>query len=272
MFGRNVIGNTGRDVCVIADLEDVGWKAGGITVDWSVVSAVNADTTLPDDIVVPNGQKYLRFGQVMCGIGTGEVQTITFTGGPTSGNAVITFPAVGDAPAQTAAAVAFNGSAQAMADALNALGRIGPNGVAVARTGSGTNGDPYIYTVTFARKFGDVPQFTSTNTFAGGTTPTTTHGTSTAGTGNGKFGPYDPAATDGRQTLSRGDCWILNRTKVQNNPVGLNVHNSDNPAVFEEGRVFKSRLLMTSGAHSLAAGPTVSEFEAAFPGIRYVQI
>jgi hypothetical protein len=257
---------------VIAELAGVGWKAGGITVDWSVITAVSADTTLPDDPVVPNGQKYLRFGQVMCMIGKAEVQTVTFTGGPTTGNAILTLPAVGDAPAQTAAAVPFNASAQAVADALNALSRIGPNGVSVSRSGAGSNADPYIYTVTFARHFGDVPQFTSTNDFGGGTTPTVTHGTSTAGTGNGKFGPYDPNATDGRQTLSRGDCYILNKTVVQNNPVGLNVHNSDNPAVFESGRVFKSRLLMTSGAHALAAGPTVAEFEAAFPGVQYVQI
>lgn len=272
MFGRNVLGSTGRDVPVIADLANVGWKAGGIAVDWSVVTAVSADTTLPDDTVVPNGQKYLRFGQLMCLIGKAEVQTVTFTGGPTSGNAVMTLPADGDFAAQVAAAVPFNASAQAVADALNALGRIGPNGVSVSRSGAGSAGDPYIYTITWQRKFANVPQLTSTNDFAGGTTPTTTHATSTAGTGNGKFGPYDPAATDGRQTLSRGDCWILNKTVLQNNPVGLNVHNSDSPAVFESGRVFKSRLLMTSGAHALAAGPTVTEFEAAFPGIQYVQI
>jgi hypothetical protein len=35
---------------------------------------------------------------------------------------------------------------------------------------------------------------------------------------------------------------------------------------------WKARLLMTTGTHSLAAGPTVSEVEAAFPRVRYAQV
>lgn len=269
-YGRNVIGSTGRDVQVIADIQGVDWKYGGITVDWNAVTAAAADLTLPDDTPIKSAQKYLRFGQIMCLIGAAEVQTLTFTGGPTSGNAVVTLPADGDQPAQTAAAVPFNATAQALADALNALPRIGANGVSVARTGTGVAGDPYVYTITFPRRMGNVPQLTSTHTFAGGTTPTTTHATTTAGAGTGLFGPYDSAAADGRQTLARGDCWILNRTVVQVNPLGVNVHNPDNPAVFDGGPVWKARVLMTTGAASLAAGPTVTNFEAAFPRIQYV--
>lgn len=42
------------------------YKAGGITIDWSLVSAVSgADVTLTDGSIIKIGQKYLRYGQVM---------------------------------------------------------------------------------------------------------------------------------------------------------------------------------------------------------------
>jgi hypothetical protein len=41
----------------------------------------------------------------------------------------------------------------------------------------------------------------------GGTGPTPA--VTVAGTASGKYGPYDSAATDGRQTLTRGECFIL---------------------------------------------------------------
>jgi hypothetical protein len=80
------------------------------------------------------------------------------------------------------------------------------------------------------------------------------------------------AATDGRQTLTRGECYILNETCLENGVIpGLGGGASDHPAVFDGGPAWKARILMTAGAHSLAAGPTVAEFEAAFPRIDYVQ-
>lgn len=164
MFGRKVLATTGRDISVVADIEDIEWKTGGITLDWGVVAAVGGDTTLPDDTIIPSGQKGLRFGQILC--------------------------------------------------------RINDN----------SNGGVVGY-----------------------------------------YGPYNPAATDGRQLLVRGESFILNKTVLQQNPAGFNAHNSDHPAVFDGGRAWKARILMTAGAHSLAAGPTVAEFEAAFPDITYVQ-
>lgn len=45
------------------------WKPIGATFDWTTVAAVASDTFVPgDQLTVPNGQKYLRYGQLMCQI------------------------------------------------------------------------------------------------------------------------------------------------------------------------------------------------------------
>lgn len=92
-------------------------------------------------------------------------------------------------------------------------------------------------------------------------------------TASGKFGPYDSAASDGRQLLARGNCFFLDKTWLD---VAANVYSipsgvgSIHVAGFYGGDVWKDRLLITTGTHSLAAGPTVAEFEAAFPQVQYV--
>jgi hypothetical protein len=245
----------------LAELEGAHFKAGGITSDWSLITAVAADTTLDDGTVVKAGDKYSRYGQVWGLIAKSEVQTITFTGGPTAGEAIITLPASGDAAAEVAVAVAFNASAQIVQDVLNALPRLGQNGVTVARTGAGSNGDPYVYTVTVSRNLGNVPQFTSTHTFTGGTTPTTTHATTTAGAGAGLYGPIDTSATDGRQTLTRGECYIQNET-VLYSQLGSDYI----PAVFEGGLVWAARLLVNE-----ANQPTLANLLTAMPMLRLIK-
>jgi hypothetical protein len=265
-WGRSAVETIGKRREVAADGAPE-CKAGGVTLDWTTVTAVaGADLTLPDGVIVKIGEKYLRYGQVICEIGIAEVQTITFTGGPTAGNATITLPAAGNQPAQTAAPVAFNATAQQMQDALNALSRLGPNGTIVGRTGTGVAGDPYIYTATFKRDIADVPQLTSTHTFTGGTTPTTTHATTTPGNAaGGKYGPFDTAATDGRQTLERGRCYIVNSTWKDSD-----LHD-ENPQAIEGGLVFLDRLIATTGTASLAAGPTQTNLLTAFPRLRLVR-
>jgi hypothetical protein len=258
-FGRVVEETTGRPIQVSADGRPL-WKAGGVTIDWSLVTAQVAEAILSDETVVAIGDKYLRYGQVLGIVGKAEVQTLTFTGGPTAGDAIITLPASGDDAAEVAAAAAFNISAQALQDLLTALPRIGPNGVTVSRAGAGSAGDPYVYTITFAREFSNVPQLTSTHTFTGGTTPTTTHATTTAGTGNGKYGPIDTTATDGRQTMTRGECFILNETVVESE-LG-----SDHPAVIEGGLVWADRLLV-NGTNQ----PTLANLLTAFPALQLVK-
>lgn len=162
-YGRQVLTKTGRDVMVLADLQDAQFKVGGITVDWAMVVAAVAAGALADQTPVAIGDKTLRFGQVMC-----EITSVV-------------------------------------------------NGSKV-----------------------------------------------------GFYGPYDPAATDGRQTLTRGKCFVVNRTVKENGyGAAINTAPTDHPQVFDGGTVWRARLLISAGAASLAAGPTVAAFETAFPRIAY---
>lgn len=258
-FGRQVVTNVGLPLEVAAD-GNPEWKAGGITIDWSTVVAVSADTTLPDYTVVKNGYKYLRFGQVLTRIGVREVQTIQITGSPTGGTFTITLEG------ETTSALAYNASANAVEQALNSLPSRQPGDVSVTLSGS-------TYTLTFRNGMGNVTQVTTTNSFTGGTSPDTTIGTTTAGAGSGKFGPYDPAATDGRQTLARGNVFILNETLLESgfDPTIGAGRATDHPGVIEGGKVWKGRILATAGTASLAAGPTYANLETAMPRLTYAE-
>lgn len=82
-------------------------------------------------------------------------------------------------------------------------------------------------------------------------------------TASGKYGPYDPAAVDGRQTLVIGECFILNETAREDDVA------SDHPAVIYGGLVFQSRIIQSGvGAASLAAGPTLANVKAFFPQLQ----
>jgi hypothetical protein len=245
-------------------------KVGGITIDWSLVAAVGADTTLPTGDVVLNGRKYLRFGQVLTRANSAEAQTVTYTGGPTTGGAIIALPALGDYPGGNTASIGATATAAQFEAAVLAVYNY-DSVASVGRTGAGTAGDPYIYTVTFARRFGDVAAIANvSNTFGGGTTPSVTLGVTTAGTGTGLYGPYDPAASDGRQTLTRGECYILNESVLEVPPLGWGAPQTTVlGGVFDGGNVWKDRIIMTAGTASLADGPTVANFETAFPRIEY---
>jgi hypothetical protein len=259
-FGIRSLGTVQNTLEVSADGHPER-KVGGITLDWSTVVAVaGAAVTLLDGVLVAIGEKYLRYGQILTKIGVAEVQTYTWTGGPTAGSAILTFPASGEYPAQSTAVLAFNASSAAVQAALQALSRIGTDGVSVARTGAGSNADPYVYTATYSTRLGNVVTPTAAHTFTGGTTPTATIATTTSGgTNTGMYGPWDSAATDGRATLAIGDCYVLNRTVKELDPF------SAHPEAIYGGRVWRDRLLITAGTHSLAVGPTVAEFLAAFP-------
>jgi hypothetical protein len=153
-YGRATIGTVGNSIQLTADGQPE-MKVGGVSIDWATVAAVSgSDVTLEDGVTVLIGEKYIRYGQVLCKI-----------------------------------------------------------------------------------------------------------------TASGKYGPWDNAtpATDGRQLLVRGNCFLANQTVKEND------HASDHVPVLDGGRVFKDRILQTgAGAHTLAGGPTLAEFEAAFPRISYV--
>jgi hypothetical protein len=264
-FGFTTIETIGRSIQVSADGKPE-MKSAGISIDWSTVTALSADATYLDGVTVLSGQKVLRYGQVVTMMGVAEVETVTFTGGPTAGSAILTLPAGDSGPAQSTVPLAYNAAAADVAAALQALTRIGPNGVTVTVAGSGTAGAPYVYTATFSRTLGDVPALTATHTFTGGTTPTVTIATTTPGTGGGKYGPVDFSVSDGRQTMANGQCFILNETVRE-----LDVA-SDHPPALEGGKVFLDRIIQSGTAtHSLAAGPTLAELLAVLPRLRLVR-
>jgi len=88
----------------------------------------------------------------------------------------------------------------------------------------------------------------------------------------GKYGPYDPSQADGRQTLTRGQCFIVNHTITQyaSGIPQTSVVNDQSGDVFDEGTVWADRIIH-SGTNTAtgALGPTLSNFNAAFPGIRF---
>jgi hypothetical protein len=82
-------------------------------------------------------------------------------------------------------------------------------------------------------------------------------------TASGKYGPYDPAAVDGRQTLTKGEAYILNRSALQLEP------KDEHPEAIFGGRVFWDRIINSGGgAASLAAGPTEANVLATFPRLQ----
>jgi hypothetical protein len=156
-WGQDVtLGTVGESITIIANANDLRWKVAGATIEWATVAAVaGADVVWRNNVVVPLGEKGLRYGQVMVEI-------------------------------------------------------------------------------------------------------------TAAGPAQGHYGPYDPAAADGRQTLGKGRTFILYRTLLERT-IGSNHIGG----LLEAGLVFRDRLIATTGAASLAAGPTFAALEAVLPGISY---
>jgi hypothetical protein len=263
-YGRQVLNKTGRDVMVLADLQDAQFKIGGITLAWELFAAAGADLALTDQTPIKTGEKYARFGQIFCKVTQQEVQTIDLSGDadPTGGTWDLTILG------ETIEGIAWNVSAAALQTLIRALSAPSAAGVTVSKAG-------FVYTITFPADTGNAAVVTvdSAALTSGGTVAVTIATTTQGSAYGGKYGPYDPAATDGRQTLSRGNCWINNRT-VKENGIIADLQTggaSDHPQVFDGGTAWKPRILMTTGAHSLADGPTVTEFEAAFPRVAYAQ-
>ena len=252
-YGRNIIGTTGIPLKVLAD--GLGeWFPIGTTVDWGTVAAVGSDTVLqPEGVTVKNGQKYLRYGQVLCQITNQPVQTLTITatGGtyqlsgyrPDTGAYVVTAP------------IAYNAVNSAIQAALADPAVFGPIPATVAGTGP--------FTIT-----GPVGTLTPiTGSLTGGSA---TMALTTPIANGGMWGPFDPTASDGRQSLVRGQCGVVNQTWIQNGVLGfITTQATSHPSLLVGGLLWKPRVIMTTGAHSLAAGPTVTEVEAAFPRVNW---
>jgi hypothetical protein len=237
-------------------------KAGGGVIDWSTVAAPGSDVTLPDNSIIRSGLKYLRYGQVLTKITTGNTQTLTGTA--TSGNFTLTFTRPDTQTGVTTGNIAFNATAAAVLAAIQAV--LGP-GQAVSASGGALGTAPVVVTFGTAMAIGTV----NAGTLAGGTvTIAQTTGTTTTG----YFGPYDPNATDGRQNFNRGDIFILDETVLQygSGSSALGAANDQIGGLIEGGDVFIDRVLHSgTAAHTLALGPTLAEIITAFPRVGFVR-
>lgn len=240
------------------------WKTGGITISWADVVAVTPQTTLPDGVIVPAGYKYLRYGQVMTLITRKGVQVVTVdaTGG--------TFTLTGVRPdtgnAGTTGAIAEAAAAATVQTALEAI--FGVGNVVVA----GGAGGPFTVTFQGVLEGWDVATLTANGALLTGGTATATVAVTAQGAAEGKYGPFDPAAADGRQTLTRGNVVILDQTIIQNYPRGDDLVDTDHCGGIIGGRLVKDRVLMTTGTNSLAAGPTVTALEAVMPTVEWATL
>lgn len=258
-YGRLVYGSTGIPIMVEAS-GDGEYLPVGVTLDWTLVAALGSDTTInPEGVLLRSGQKYLPHGQVITRVTNANVQTITIGGSGVGGTFTLNAYRQDTGALITMSLLPFNISLANLKAALQASTAFGPKVLAV----TGTPGSSYVIT-------GDIPLMTADGTGLTGTSPTISDVLTTPVANAGMYGPYDSAATDGRQTLTRGQCAILNQMVVQNGALGNFTHLASNhPGVLVGGTVWKARLLATLGTHSLAAGPTFTELEAAFPRLTY---
>lgn len=251
-FGQTTVDTIGASVQVSAD-GSPEMKSGGVSIDWtSVVAISGSDVTYLDGVAVKVGEKALRYGQVVTRITAGEINTITLASG--SSGDTFTLTVVNSAgTSATTAAIAYDADAAAITAALELLTNVGTGGVVV--TGTTPN-----FTATFASSLGDV---TLTGT---GTGMTVTTAVTSAGGRTDRYGPYDPAAVDGRAVLANGYTFVVNET-VREDEVA-----SDHPPVLEGGKVFLNRIIQSGIAtHTLAAGPTLAELLAVMPRLRLVR-
>jgi hypothetical protein len=189
---------------------------------------------------------------------TNEVQTVTIGGGATGGTFPLTFNG------QTAAGIAWNAAASAVQTALAALSTVGAGNVAV----TGSAGGPYTVTFQGALAGTNVPQMTTSAASLTGGTPTAAVTTATGGvtahypngyipsgtvigqvTATKLFGPYDDAASDGRQTaygLTYGDVRAIRQNGTTATKVGTS-------AVVYDTAVSVAKLPFQSGPGSIDA-------------------
>lgn len=108
---------------------------------------------------------------------TNEQQTLTVTGAPTGGSFTLTYSG------QTTPAIAYNAPAGVVQGRLSDLSNVGNGNVNV----TGPAGGPYKVNFTGSLGGADVAALTATPSFTGGTTPSVTITTSTAGSGTATF-------------------------------------------------------------------------------------
>ncbi len=222
-YGRNLITTTGQPVQVTADGYPE-WKVGGVTIDWSTIPAVAADTTLVDGAVIKAGYRGMQFGTILCKITSSGLY------GPFS-------------PAMTATSISGATAVGATSATLASGAHILPGDILTIDT-AGQAETAQVLSVS-----GAVVTFVSPLT--------KTHADTVAVT----------KATNGRETLVAGECFVLNQTVLQSSAYFLSPGSTDHPAVLEGGSVFLARLAV--GASNQ---PTLAQLLAVLPRLRIVEV
>jgi hypothetical protein len=171
--------------------EDRSWLASahGTTATRTITLDVSSFTA---NVHYPNG--FIPSGTILSELTSGlfgpyagrtaEAQTVTITGTPTGGTFTLTYEGA------TTGGIAYNATATAVRQALEALPGLSPGDVTV--TGGPGPGTPYV--VTFNGGGGDVAQMTASATsLTGGTSPAVGVSTTTAGASTGSGGTQTPA-------------------------------------------------------------------------------
>lgn len=129
------------------------------------------------------------------------------------------------------------------------------------------------FTISFANSLGPVNVTASGTLLTGGTSPAATATAAAAGGNVGYFGPYNASATDGTQSLNRGDCYILDETWLDTEVPAFPGQGTIHPPVFDGGRIDIKKVVLSGGQGTntlpadYPAGPTLANFLAAFPNI-----
>lgn len=268
MYGRQLIASSYVFPTHVSFDGRPKYKAGGISLDLTTLPAASgSDTNLGDGSIIKVNNQFLRYGQVLTKITAPATDTITIGGGATGGTFVAPV-IVGGVTVNTSAITYSSGlTAATVQAAIVAASNVGAGNAVV----SGSNGGPF--TVTFANSLGVASIGTISPASLTGGTPTATVVSNAPGGNVGRFGPFDPNATDGRQILTRGECYVLDETWMLT-PGGASLpqNNEIIGGVIEGGDIWIDRVLQSgTNAHSLAAGPTLAEFLAAFPSFNLVK-
>lgn len=239
---------TGTLTQVFANATGMRQKVGGITYDWSKVTAPVSDVILPDGTKILAGKKYLRYGTFHSKITQVEVNTITVDATGGTFKIGVTIRGV----TETTAAIVENATQQQVQDALDALYIVQQNGgVTVSTAGS-------VHTLTFNQQAGNVTVTTDAALLTGGAGTAAVVVTTNGDANAGMYGPYDSTATDGRQNRNRGEIFFINKTVLEDDEM------SNHPPAYEGGNVFLARLDLGS-----APKLTRAQCDTVFPDLKY---
>lgn len=247
----------------------------------TVTGTTNATGTAEVDTMTPGGTITAADNFVIPIPGGGPVNFVAVSGSVTPTNIVTGLKASWAANPVAAALATATGTATLILTAVTKgvalnLGAPYVEGVGTLTNSIATAVAATPLTITFPAALGAVTVAASGASLTGGTTPAATPTVIDAASDAGMFGPFDASATDGRATLTQGDCFVLEKTWLDTPVPAFPNQGTSHPPVIYGGRVDLPKLVLSTGqgTNSLPsgypAGPTRAAFQAAFPRIALV--